>query len=317
MVAYRQAAAADPAAGEPRIRIVGLHLLQGRTSDAEREARDFLAHAPTGEAHATLGQVLRLSGRIDDSIASYTAAFNLSPTPALRALLNDARRSKYWSPNGDEWSSLAAKETPTDAERYRFLHLRLLGLLSPDVQAWLTRISPDLETLPSTLARNLDGDFGGRFSKELEEISSLSDSLRREGPVAAARASVATSSGVLDGPLIDSDASILGALEVVEAERYALVPFAEIRRVKVVSRGNYFTARLTRRSGADSTVELPALYYYTEWCRDPQAREGRVTVWKAFTKRLRVGLGLRDFVIGEPKVRLIGIDAIDSIDFAS
>jgi len=316
MAAYRQARDAEPATGEPRIRIVGLHLLQGRPADAEREARDFLLHAPTAEAHATLGQVLRLSGREVEAIESYVAAHTLSPTPALRALLNDARRSAYWCPNGDEWAALAAKEHPTDAERYRFLHLRLLGLLSPEVQAWIIRIAPDQETLPPALARRLDAEFGGRFSKELKEVSSLSDSLRREGAVGAARARVTTTSGVAEGLLIDSDAAILGALEVVEEERYGLVPFGEIRRLTIASRGNYFTARMVRRGGRESTVEIPALYYYTEWCRDPQAREGRVTVWKALTKRLRLGIGLRDFVIGDEKLQLFGIDTVEAIEFA-
>ena len=274
-------------------------------------ARDFLAAAPGAESIATLAQVQRLAGRVDDAIAGYTQA--CAKNPAYRPLLNAARRTRYWTPSGDEWAALSTKSGPSLAERLRLLHLGFLGILSPDVRSWLVSVAPDTEALPARLRAALDGQFGGRFSPELEAIASRSESLRRDS---ARRARVTTTSSTLEGELIDSDALLLGSLEVVESDAFKLVPFADLKSMEVTARANWFSLRLVRRDGRESAAETPALYYYTEWCRDPQAREGRVTLWKALTPRLRIGLGLRDFVLAEGgKLRLVGLDTIRTIEF--
>jgi protein involved in temperature-dependent protein secretion len=317
LAAYREAVGADPKAGEPRIRIVGILMLRGQNADAEREAQAFVDAAGTGEAFATLGQVQRLSGYPDAAISTCARAAALNP--ALRPFLNDARRARYWKPDGDAFAALYAKNEngeATPAERYRLLHLRFLGLLNPDAQRWLTTLSPDQETLSDPMIADLDKRFGGRYTSELAGVTKLAEDLRVAGPLSPARARVVTASGAIDGTIVDTDSTILGALEVIENDAYALVPFSELKHLEVVSRASWFHVRLTRRDGRESEADVPALYYHTEWCRDPQLRDGHLTVWKAFTPRFRVGLGLRDFVVGEGKLRLLGIDAIKAVEFA-
>jgi protein involved in temperature-dependent protein secretion len=320
LAAYREAATEDPAAGEPRIRIVGLHLLAGRTADAEHEARDFVARADSSDAHATLGQVLRLTFRLDEAVASFSTALARAPgSPGLRALLNDARRAKYWTPTAELHASLAARERagplpPADA--FRFFHARFAGLLSPDVQRWLVA-ADGRDELPRDLVAALDAKFEGRFSRELGEVVEMAESLRRRGPYAPARARITTASRVLDGEIIDTDSTILGAFEVVEGDAYAIVPFAEVRALEVVKPGPYFAATLTRRDGAERSVEIPALYFFTEGCRTKQAREGSMTVWRTLRGPFRVGLGLRDFYVrSEGKPQLLGLDGVRRIEFA-
>lgn len=304
--AYRDVLAKDGASGEAAIRLVALHLLAGRNADAETEARAFVARTGSADAHSTLGQVLRLTSRADEAIASFRRAVELRPKDApFRVLLNEGLRAQYWRPDA---SKLAGASGPL------LLHLRFLGLLSPEVQHWLATETD--ERLPASLVSSLDARYGGRFSKEVDALAALADSLRGSGPVAAARARVVTSSATLEGTFIDTDSTILGSLEAVEGEVYSLIPFASLKSMEIRSRGPWFGVRLGFRDGTERDVSIPALYLFTDGSRNPRLREGSLTVWKAFRDRFRIGLGLRDYFLdagGKPK--LVGFDDLRRVDF--
>lgn len=313
LAAYREAAAADPSAGEPRIRIVGLLLLRGRAAEAESEARAFVAQSGSADAHATLGQLLRLGSRHEEALSHFQAACARDPaSPGLRRLLNDGLRSRYWSQSAALTAELRVRfesGRATPAEGFRYYHLRFLGLLSPDVQRWLMNI--DQEALPDATLDALDRQAG------LSAVLKSCRALREHGPYAAAAARVTTESETLEGSLSDSDMTILGGLEVVEASGYSIVPFGDLRSVEVREPGAYFKAALRDRGGRDREVEMPALYYFTEWCRSVEVREGRLTVWRTIADPLRVALGLKDFELTRAdKTFLIGLDRIRRIEFA-
>lgn len=310
LAAYREAAANDPGAGEPRIRIVGLLLLRGEAAEAEREAREFAARAKSADAYATLGQVLRLASRHHAAILEFRRACLLKPGDAsLRRLLNDATRSRYWSVSAEELGELrgrfeAGRATP--AEGCRYFHLRFLKLLLPDVQRWLVTL--DEEDLPEGALRAIEAD--------LAAVAQAAEALRAHGPYAPARARVSTASETVEGMLADTDATLRGSLEVLDDRGYSIVPFADLRRVDVLGSGAYFTVRLVGRDGGERTAETPALYYFTEWCRVPEVREGRVTVWRTFRDSFRVGLGLRDFELARADgTALVGLDLVRAIEF--
>jgi hypothetical protein len=318
LAAYREVPAGAPAWSEARIRVVGIALLRGHLDVAEREARAFASARPDSpEPHATLGQVLRLSFRHDDAIASFAKAASLAPGNAgYRMLLNDARRGRYWSPDADHYQALSIHATSgqaSPAALARYFHLAFVGLLNPDFQRWLTASEAD-NALPATLRSSLDARFGGRFSQELDAVVATWSRLREPGsPWEPARARVSfAGSPARDGLLEDGDGTVGAAIETIAGDEYALVPFGEIASVDFLqAAGAYVSARLTPRSGKPRDVEVPALYLFTEGCRLPGLREGRGTVWRTLATGLSVGLGLRMFRLGDG---LVGIDRVKRIE---
>lgn len=319
--AYREAAAADPSAGEPCIRIVGLHLLQGRHEEAEREAREFVGSRANSEAHATLGQVLRLRGRHDEAVDSFAKALSLDPeSRGLRVLLNEARRGRYWAPSAEAWTALAAKSKDGSAsprDLVRWMHLRFLGLVSSEIHRWISA-ADDREELPPAILADLDRRFDGRFGRELSETASLAQRLAEGGPLSPAAAKVVTiDDGTVEGRFADTDSLLAGSLEAIVDDRYDVISFGELRSFEVVEAGPWFRVRLSFRDGRTPEALVPALYLLTESCRHADAREGRVTLWRYFTEKFRVGLGLRDFeLVSSADRKLLGFTSVQRVEFA-
>ncbi len=89
MRVFRAAHALMPGAAAVRVNIVHCLLATGQTADAEKEARAFVAEAPSAESWTLLGQVQREMERHEDALVS--AANALKYEPRLRALnLNHA-----------------------------------------------------------------------------------------------------------------------------------------------------------------------------------------------------------------------------------
>ncbi len=312
LAAYREVPLEAPAYAEARIRIVGIALLRGRLDEAEREARAFAAQRlASPEPHATLGQVLRLSFRHDDAIASFRAAADLAPSNAgYRMLLNDARRAKYWSPDADLYAALRVHATSGQAgasAQARLFHLEFVGLLNPEFQHWLTGSEAD-DALPRRLRESLDGRFDGRFSQMLAEVAAARERVR-----APARARVVLRSGPPREALIeDADGTVGASLEAIDGDGYALLPFGELASVEFGDAAPYVRTRVVPRSGPARDVDVPALYFFTEGCRLADVREGRRTLWRALAPGLRVGVGLRCFAVDGG---LVALSAVKRVEF--
>lgn len=319
LAAYREVGASAPSYAEARIRIVGIAMLRGQLQEAEVEARAFVTACPTmPESHATLGQVLRLSFRHDEAIGAFRKAVELAPQSAgYRMLLNDARRARYWAPDADLCAGLEAHVASGKAgpsARIRHFHLQLAALLSPEVQHWLTDSAAieKEEKLPAGLRRSLDARFEGRFSRALDEAVGAWKVLRAE---ARARMTLADG-GTREGGVEDSDGTIGAALEAIDGDEYAILPFGELSSIEFGGPGPYVRTRVTPREGRPREVEMPALYFFTEGCRKKDLRDGRRTAWRLLAGGLRVGLGLRAFLVhGASKTTLVGLDRVKRIDF--
>jgi len=323
LTAYHEIGPGSPAFAQARIRIVGIALMRQQLETAEREARAFVASKPRmPEPHASLGQVLRFLGRHDDAIESFAKALALAPeTVGYRALLNDARRAKYWAPDADLYQGLrvaAAQGKAQPSANHRLLQLEFAGLMiNPDVHRWLTGDSE--ERIPQRLVSVLDERFGGRFSQALADAATWRSCARSAGSEFAPQdACVTLADGKpVRGAIEDSDTTLGGTLEAIEADEYKLIPFGEIASIEFGEAAPWVTSKLTRRSGRAAEVEVPALYLLTEGCRTAELREGRGTAWRALSGDLRVGLGLRSFLQRRKGGRTtVGLDRIKRIAFA-
>ncbi len=322
LAAYREVEPASPSYAESRIRIVGITLLRGQVEAAEREARAFVALRPSQpESHGSLGQVLRFQGKHEIAIESFIKAVALTPANAgYHALLCDARRAKYWSPDADLYQGLriaAAQDKAQPSAHYRLLQLEYVGLMiNPDVLRWLTG---DEDRMPKRLMETLDGRFEGRFTHALADAAKWRAGARRAGSEFApqeARVTFAEGKPV-DGEIEDSDTTIGGALEAIEKDEYRIVPFREIRSIEFGAAASWVKSKLTLKSGRATEVEVPALYLLTEGCRAAQLREGRGTAWRHLSDDLHVGLGLRSFCLRKQRSEsTVGLNRIKRIEFA-
>lgn len=324
LAAYRSVADDAPEFAHAVIRIVGIHLMRRQPDIAEQAARGLVAKKPGAwESHATLGQVLKFQKRFDEAIGSLTEAIRISPNEGtLKALLNDARRARYWSADPDLYNGLQThvqdpKAGPTAV--YRFFHCLTVGLLSPEVQHWLTT-GDGTDDLPPKLVQALDGRFEGRFSASLREAAAMGERARAPGsPYAPAAARLLLTDGrTVEGLLEDTDSSIGAALETIRSDDYALVPFGDIESAEMGPAAPYIATRIVLRAGKPLEAGVPILYYFTEACRRPDVREGRVTLWRRLAPGLQVGLGRRAFSLhAEGRRTRIDMDRIRRIDFTA
>jgi type VI secretion system protein ImpE len=120
-------------------------------------------------------------------------------------------------------------------------------------------------------------------------------------------------SGTLNGRPIsdfrDSDDVIGPVLELIVKDKYAWLPFEQIRSVEVSPPSKlrdlvWARAKVEALDGTVGDVYVPALYAGTCRNADDQLRLGRMTAWVPLADDLSRGAGLKTFQAGEDDVAL-------------
>ncbi|HKP85737.1 MAG TPA: protein kinase [Blastocatellia bacterium] len=95
-VAFDRALAIDAKLIEPRVRLVYIDLIEGRSDVARQEIRRLLRHAPNEPSvHAAAAYVYRLSGQYDRALQAWDRFLKISPTDIVYASYNRARMYIY------------------------------------------------------------------------------------------------------------------------------------------------------------------------------------------------------------------------------
>lgn len=94
--AFDTALSLDSTLVEPRVRLVYIDLLEGRSDAARQEIRRLLRRAPNEPSvHSTAAYVYRLSGQYDKALMEWEALLKISPTDMVFASYNRARIYGY------------------------------------------------------------------------------------------------------------------------------------------------------------------------------------------------------------------------------
>ncbi|MGH9369720.1 MAG: type VI secretion system accessory protein TagJ [Thermoanaerobaculia bacterium] len=104
--------------------------------------------------------------------------------------------------------------------------------------------------------------------------------------------------------LRDYDDALGGVLELIVKDKYAWIPFQQIRRLEVRRPEKlrdllWIPSRVEALDGTIGEVFVPVLYAGSSRQKDDLLRLGRRTEWKAVTEELTVGLGQRLLLVDE------------------
>lgn len=107
----------------------------------------------------------------------------------------------------------------------------------------------------------------------------------------------------------DCDDLIGPVLELIVKDKYAWLPFEQIRRMEISPPSMlrdlvWARAKVEALDGTVGDVYLPALYEGTPRHANDQIRLGRMTEWVALSDDLARGAGLKTFLAGEDDVSL-------------
>ena len=143
----------------------------------------------------------------------------------------------------------------------------------------------------------------------------------REGNFAEARAILDQAEedrpamgGMLNGKSFadfrDCDDLIGPVLELIVKDKYAWLPFEQIRRMEITPPSMlrdlvWARAKVEALDGTIGDVYLPALYEGSAKHANDQVRLGRMTEWRALSDDLARGAGLKTFLAGEEEVALL------------
>lgn len=90
--AFDRALEIDPKLVEPRVRMIYVDLIEGRSEDARKEIRRLLRSAPNEPSvHSVAAYVYRLSGQYDKALAAWDRLLKISPSDIVFAAYNRAR----------------------------------------------------------------------------------------------------------------------------------------------------------------------------------------------------------------------------------
>jgi serine/threonine-protein kinase len=90
--AFDRALEIDPKLVEPRVRMIYVDLIEGRSEDARNEIRRLIRSAPNEPSvHSVAAYVYRLSGQYDKALAAWDRLLKISPTDIVFAAYNRAR----------------------------------------------------------------------------------------------------------------------------------------------------------------------------------------------------------------------------------
>jgi serine/threonine-protein kinase len=90
--AFERALEINPKLVEPRVRLVFIDLIEGRSDVARQEIRRLLRQAPNEPSvHSTAAYVYRLSGQYDKTLDAWDRLLKISPTDVVYASYNRAR----------------------------------------------------------------------------------------------------------------------------------------------------------------------------------------------------------------------------------
>jgi serine/threonine-protein kinase len=90
--AFERALQINPKLVEPRVRMVYIDLIEGRSDAARQEIRRLARHAPNEPSvHSTAAYVYRLSGLYDKALDAWDRLLKISPTDVVFASYNRAR----------------------------------------------------------------------------------------------------------------------------------------------------------------------------------------------------------------------------------
>src|SRR5207237_863311 len=90
--AFERALEINPKLVEPRVRMVYIDLIEGRSDAARQEIRRLLRHAPNEPSvHSTAAYVYRLSGLYERTLDEWDRLLKISPTDVVFASYNRAR----------------------------------------------------------------------------------------------------------------------------------------------------------------------------------------------------------------------------------
>ena len=90
--AFDRALAIDPKLIEPRVRMIYVDLIEGRSEDARKEIRRLLRSAPNEPSvHSVAAYVYRLSGQYERALEAWDRLLKISPSDIVFAAYNRAR----------------------------------------------------------------------------------------------------------------------------------------------------------------------------------------------------------------------------------
>ena len=93
---FERALAIDPTLIEPRVRLVYIDLIEGRSDVARHEIRRLLRHAPNEPTvHSAAAYVYRLAGQYELALSEWDRLLKISPTDVVFASYNRARIYMY------------------------------------------------------------------------------------------------------------------------------------------------------------------------------------------------------------------------------
>ena len=116
--------------------------------------------------------------------------------------------------------------------------------------------------------------------------------------------------------LRDYDDRVAGVLELIIKDKYAWLPFEQIRRIEMRPPSKlrdlfWIPTRVEALDGTVGEVFVPALYSGTSRSGNDQLRLGRMTDWKAVRDDLFVGLGQRLLLVDESDQPILETRAIE------
>lgn len=161
---------------------------------------------------------------------------------------------------------------------------------------FLTEPPPFVDLHLDAINRVREGNFA--------EARALLDRAEEERP-----ASAGTLNGRPFADFRDADDLVGPVLELIVKDKYAWLPFSQIRRMEIGPPAKlrdlvWARAKVEALDGTVGDVFVPALYAGTPRSGDDQVRLGRMTTWVPLADDLARGAGLKTFLAGDDEVAL-------------
>jgi type VI secretion system protein ImpE len=114
----------------------------------------------------------------------------------------------------------------------------------------------------------------------------------------------------------DYDDAIGGVLELIVKDKYAWLPFEQIRRIEMRPPAKlrdllWIPTRVEATDGTIGEVFVPALYAGSSASENDQARLGRMTDWKSFGDDVALGVGQRLFLVDDADEPVLEVRTIE------
>lgn len=228
-------------------------------------------------------------------------------------------RRSYWTYRPEEYeqlfSEIAAGKLHQD-KLPRLVHQMLAKLIRPQLIDLI--VSPDETsveegTIFDKYRRLMDEETVQNFNAIVNNMMQVLGAMHQQPLYQPMPASVTLRDGKEHRfpSLVDLDPFTGGTFEIIDHDGGLMhVPYSRIRTIQLGEPGQSLSVRLETTTGQVIEGLSPSFYLLTEFCQQPEVREGKRSMMRALTKELQIMLGVRVLRAGDQLLALISCQEI-------